>query len=630
MGETRPSQEKYQPEIDGLRAVAIVPVVVYHASPTWVPGGFLGVDVFFVISGYLITRLILADLRRGCFSMFGFWERRARRLLPAALLMSLMCWVLGYALLLPSELQRLGEEILSHSLFISNIYFWLTTDYFAPKAELRPLLHTWSLSVEEQFYLLVAPLLSLIWAKWRSGGVQAAVWLITVASLLASAELRLTDRDAAFYLLPSRAWELGLGAILAIHKPVLAKPVASILAACGLAMLLFAYAVPPSGPLPGKTTLLATVGTALMIASASAGNAVTGLLRAGPLVWIGLLSYSLYLWHWPALSYLTILRGDLRTPNEIQAALLVAFVAAVASFYLVERPIRRRQFLKGRREILVAASTAVGVAALVGLVTLRANGFEGRWSDGALQLAQGQNDDYFRHPECTELSVARIERKDFCRIGSNPDNHRGRVVVLGDSHGAAMMALFDEWADLNEIRGWQASRPRCKPLALRPKACGQFSRSALEFIKEKKPTDVVVVGRWEQSIAEKWYHLELARHVQELAKQGIRVWFIRQAPNPGVVVPTSLARAHEFGWEPPQLDKDRYLRTTRTEEDKVIAESLPFLAGVLDPMPFLCNGSRCRVEVDGRAVYTDDNHLSSSGAIGLLGMLAPITDAIPR
>lgn len=620
----------YQPHIDGLRAVAILPVVAYHADSILVPAGFLGVDVFFVISGYLITRLIWTEIQREQFSMLRFWERRARRLLPAALVMSLACWLLGSFLLLPGEFLRLSEEMLSHCTFVSNIYFWLNTDYFSPKSELRPLLNTWSLSVEEQFYLIVAPLLIFIWGRWRVRGAEATIWFITGASLISAIAWRHIDPDATFYLLPFRAWELGFGAILAIRQPVLAGHVATFVAVAALAILIVAYFYFPSARSPGKGTFLATFATAALLASTEARTPVTRALSVAPLVWIGLISYSLYLWHWPALSFLNILKGDLRTPTDTMIALVIALMSATASYYLIESPIRRRRVLAGRVAML-AVSSAIGAAtAAVALTTFAAHGFESRWAVGALEIVESAKTRDTRFYECSERTLDDVHSNGFCRLGLGAGNTHGRVIVLGDSHGSAMMPLFDRWADANHILGWQLARPRCKPLeyAAGSKSCIAFNKFAIEFVKAIKPSDVVLVGRWEQASNNESYQVQLADNIRELSNSGARVWLVRQVPNPGIVVPENLARAFQFDWKPLQLRTQRYLSTTRALEDQVIRESLPYLTDILDPTPLFCDKQECRLEIDGLPAYSDDNHLSAAGAIALMEMLSPITGAI--
>lgn len=616
------------PAIDGMRALAILPVIAYHANSALMPSGFLGVDVFFVISGYLITRLILGEMQRGQFSMLAFWERRVRRLLPAAICMTLACWILGFFLFLPDELQRLSKEMLAQSFFVSNIYFWIDADYFAAKSELRPLLHTWSLSVEEQFYLLAAPLLAIIWVRWKTSGLKSAVWLVTLASFSAAIIWRQTDRDATFYLLQFRAWELGLGAILVFYKPVLSKLFATTLATTGLIMLIVAYLYPESGRLPSKAALLATFATVTLIASANVSNPITRMLAIRPIVWVGLISYSLYLWHWPALSFLMILRGDMRTPQEIVAVLLLAFAAALISYYFIELPIRGRRILKERRSMFLASAIALVMTVSIAVVTLVNNGIESRWNEGSLALAKSTEHKYGRLDDCAERSIDAIDMQGYCRLGNRQSAGIGEVVIIGDSHATSMMTLFDLWSDEQNISGWQASRPRCKPLASRPKTCAPYSERVLKFVESIVPTDVVIIARWEQANGLDWYREELGSRIREIVDLGTRVWLVRQVVTPGVEVAVSLARANEFDWAPIVYPTERHMSTTRVKEDWVIANSLPFVTGIVDPVSLQCDQRRCKLSENGNVYYHDDNHLSTFGALSLADMLSPITEAI--
>ncbi|HPQ96790.1 MAG TPA: acyltransferase, partial [Thiolinea sp.] len=297
---------QYRKEIDGLRALAVVPVVLFHAGVPGFGGGFVGVDVFFVISGYLITTLLLEALVQGDFSLVSFYERRARRILPALFLMLLVCLPPAWWLLLPHELAGFGRSLVAVALFSSNILFWQESGYFAPDAELVPLLHTWSLALEEQFYLLF-PLLLL--AGWRLG-LRRLAWLlggIGVFSLvLAELGWRLVP-DANFYLLPGRAWELLAGAGCALYRhsrPGEEGSSGPWLAGMGLVLLLGAVLWFDRGlPFPGLYALIPVGGTVLLILYASPDRGIGRVLACPLLVGIGLISYSAYLWHQPLLVF---------------------------------------------------------------------------------------------------------------------------------------------------------------------------------------------------------------------------------------------------------------------------------------------------------------------------------------
>ena len=355
----------YRADIDGLRAVAIVPVVLFHAGVTAFAGGFVGVDVFFVISGFLITGLIRHEIDKGTFSLAGFYERRVRRLFPALFAMLLAVTLCAAWLLLPADLVDYAKSVLATSLFASNFLFWQEAGYFGRAAEDIPLLHTWSLAVEEQFYILFPLFLAYIAARARKRYV-AATALVTAVSFIASVAAVKLAPDAAFYLAPFRAWELGVGALLALGAlPTLHRhQVRSIVAVLGLTALLCSMTLfSKATPFPGAAALLPCLGTAAIIWAGTGGHNVVGdALSARPFVLIGLISYSLYLWHWPLLSlgrYYAV--RDLNA-LETGALLTLATLASIASWRYVERPFRGKSGLFDRRGLFNGAGALMGIS----------------------------------------------------------------------------------------------------------------------------------------------------------------------------------------------------------------------------------------------------------------------------
>ena len=289
------SPMKYRPEIDGLRAVAILPVVLFHAGMPGFSGGFVGVDVFFVISGYLITSIIHGELQGGGFSFVNFYKRRMRRIFPALFVMLAVSFVAALVILPPSELQQFSDSLVASTFFYSNIYFLHESGYFATAAELTPLLHTWSLAVEEQFYFIFP---AMLFFSWRLGhrGQMVLMALVAVASLVAAQVYLATSPETAFFVLPTRFWELLLGALAAylLAGPAFPGRGASGLSWLGLAMILAAvFAFSPSTPFPGVAALLPTLGAVLVILTCDADRGADRLLAWRGLVAIGLLSYSL-------------------------------------------------------------------------------------------------------------------------------------------------------------------------------------------------------------------------------------------------------------------------------------------------------------------------------------------------
>ncbi len=338
---------KYRSEIDGLRTVAVLPVILFHAGFETFSGGFVGVDVFFVLSGYLITTLIAAEMAEGRFSIRRFYERRARRILPALYFVMLVTLPIAFHLMLPDEFASFCHAFLSVIFFGSNIYFWRTTDYFARAAEENPLLHTWSLGVEEQFYIFFPLILLLLWRLGRRS-VFWGVAALTLGSLALSEVAWRVAPVPNFFLLPTRAWELGLGALAALwlREPGRIAPpprVADALALIGLAMVLgsvFLYS--PATPFPSVYALLPTVGTVLVVLYGRPGAPAGWLLSLRPMVFLGLISYSAYLWHQPLLAFARLSSFGPPSPALMLGLSALSIVLAALSWRFVEQPFRNR------------------------------------------------------------------------------------------------------------------------------------------------------------------------------------------------------------------------------------------------------------------------------------------------
>ncbi|PID48757.1 MAG: acyltransferase [Proteobacteria bacterium] len=375
---------QYRKELDGLRAVAVLPVMWYHAKLPWLTGGFTGVDIFFVISGYLITSILLSELQQERLSLLHFYERRARRILPALFWVLLVCLPFAWWLLLPHELAGFGRSLVAVAVFVSNLLFWQESDYFSPDADLMPLLHTWSLAVEEQYYLLFPLLLALGWklGKGKARWIALGITLIALSSFMLSECLWRASQAANFYLLPSRAWELMLGALTALYLRYRSQPsgwlgqVGSLL---GLAMIILGIFWLHTGlPFPGVYALLPTVGSVLIILFAAPSNGIGRLLAWPPLVWIGLVSYSAYLWHQPLLVFSRIYWLDEPASGWRILILVLTLLLAWLSWRFIEQPIRQRQRFS-RRFIFTLAIVGSLIFIGIGGGLVVGKGFPGRF-----------------------------------------------------------------------------------------------------------------------------------------------------------------------------------------------------------------------------------------------------------
>lgn len=543
----------YRPEIDGLRALAVVPVILFHAGFDVVKGGFVGVDVFFVISGYLITSIIMTEWLAGRFSIVNFYERRVRRIIPALLFMLAATLPAAWILLTPQEMTAFSKSLISVCLFSSNIFFSETSGYFDSASELKPLLHTWSLAVEEQFYLFFPFLLTLALPK---GARRAAYMLIAlaVASLLLADWALARYPSAAFYLLPTRAWELFIGSLAAFYlseprpRP---KILEELFGLSGLMMILYGvFAYGRQTPFPGFYALTPTIGAALIIVFARSHTLVGKLLGARGFVAVGLVSYSAYLWHQPLLAFARNIHFGGLTTVSAAAVVLATFPIAYFSWRFVERPFRTRGFLN--RPQVFSASFSAGLLLLAfGVSGVLHKGFDARYDEARRELLRHFDNS---PPDWSYFSAEKIPAEfrlqcDFYDFESHraglittaPKNaisdecferdHKfaKAVFIWGDSHAQQLhpglkRALPDDWQIL------QVASSGCTPgLASAGSAsqyCQQSNWFALGQIARSKP-DVVVVAHNGVHPPETMF--DLADHLKKIGAK--KVVFVGSVPH---------------------------------------------------------------------------------------------------
>ena len=441
-GQSGETSVKYRSEIDGLRALAVIPVILFHAGFTSFRGGFVGVDVFFVISGYLITSLILEDLDNGNFSLARFYDRRARRILPALFFVVACSIPLAWAILLPKDLTDFLNSVIAVSVFSSNILFWFQSGYFDAGADVKPLLHTWSLAVEEQFYILFPLLMMLLWRRAR-GAINLCLWGLLLISLGFAQWASENAPEFGFFLLPARAWELLIGAMAAIYLLRHPRPAASVtsnlLSVAGLLAITYAvFEYNQFTPFPSIHALAPTVGTVLIILFAVPGTWVHKLLSLKACVAIGLISYSLYLWHQPVFVFARYVFGLPHGSNWFWPCIAVSFALAIFSWRFIERPFRRGTFNVTR--VLSGAAVASVAVCLAGFGLSR------------IENPTVDELDYGTHwsgwTACYPFGT-REEAGGGCRI-LDPDR-APTFVVVGDSHaGHLASGLRARYADTDE------------------------------------------------------------------------------------------------------------------------------------------------------------------------------------
>jgi peptidoglycan/LPS O-acetylase OafA/YrhL len=481
--------QRYRPDIDGLRAVAIIPVILFHAFPTVLGQGFLGVDVFFVISGFLITRLILGEMRDNKFTLASFFARRARRLLPALVTMLAGVFVAGCLLLLPSEAEALGKEILSGALFVSNFEYLFELGYFDRAAELKPLLHLWSLGVEEQFYV-TWPLLLLF--AVRRARLLAAV--IATASFAAAVLVGRHHPAAAFFLPFTRFWELMVGATLASAPGMSSGPAwRSAAAVAGLGMVLFSFVGVAGEPL-SAWRLLPTVGTGLLIFCGS-DNLVSDILLSNKIaVGIGRISYPLYLWHWPLLSFLaTHHRPDPVPASDRIIAIAASIGLAALTYWLIEKPVR---FGRYRRHAVPALGAATAVLAILGLTEYGFGGLPFRFPEPIRGYIAFKYNPRAGARVNTCWFMAEAAPDAFRTVCHPAADSAGPVIwVWGDSHAGRLYVGISK-----ELRGADVGelvRDGCSPIIGRGyPACAAGNDFIMSLILQSPPETLIMTAAW--------------------------------------------------------------------------------------------------------------------------------------
>ncbi|MCA1439872.1 acyltransferase [Ensifer sp. IC4062] len=617
---------QYRPEVDGLRALAVVPVLLFHAGFDIVSGGFAGVDVFFVISGFLITSIIDSEIWGGRFSIVSFYERRARRLAPALLFVCAVCTAFALLWMLPRELNNFGKGLYATSLLASNIQLWDQTGYFSPDTDHMPLLHMWSLAVEEQFYLIF-PLLLIALRRFCAAHVLAVILATSALSFGATQVLARLDPSANFYLLPSRFWELGLGAAVALSglsKAAVAKPVREILAALGLLAIVATYVlVRETANYPGWATVPVVMGAAAFIAFGRADTFAGKCLSFGPVVVVGLCSYSLYLWHQPVFAFARLRLNDAITPVGFSALIALCFVLAYLTWRYVETPFRdRRRF--GRRPVFAMTLTAGAVAVVAGLSMDHSDGFASR----NLELARLNEPSVGMGKGCEGVVDL------TCSTAENPE-----IAIWGDSF--ARHLVDGARASDPDVRLAQLTKNNCGPffdlapvlpnLALAwPQQCLDHNKAVRRFLLAHKSIRYVVLSSpLTQYLGQETVFLRgkgVTRSSAEIVTQNFQstlAWLRSNGLQPIVVSPPPrdgrntglcVARARMLGLPPGDCDLPVAAVEAHDREIRSVLASVARDFPVLNFTDYLCDGITCRAEDEGVAIYEDDGHFSQKGS----------------
>lgn len=613
--------QEYRRDIDGLRALAILPVLLYHAHVPGVTGGFVGVDVFFVISGFLITGIIAREVDERRFSIVRFYERRARRILPA--LMPMIAAVLAAAawLYLPGDFEGVPRSALAATLFASNLLFFHETGYFQIGADTLPLLHTWSLAIEEQFYIFFPVLLLLVarWApRWRT-------WIVAGIAL-ASFALAVATQDSksgfAFYLLPPRAWELFAGGLLALGAvpAIRARAAREGVAAAGLAALLGSVLLfDRTTVFPGVAALAPVLGAAALIHCAP-GTLTGRLLGWRPLVWIGLISYSLYLWHWPLIVF-TEYATEAKLAGWTAAAVIAAsFVLAWLSWRYVEAPFRNPARY-GRRAIFTFSGAAMATACALCAAMLLAGGWPQRFAPAVARMAAARGD----------ISPYRDRCHDADALGRAPcvlgDEHAAPSALLwGDSHGVEFAYVLSRMLGAHGQSLIERTHSSCPPVlgyeAPGDPLCARSNRAVMAAIHADPGLRTIYLAAfWESpAYAAPATMAQLNTTIAALEADGRHVVLIGAVPPNKFDVPRHLARLARDGRLDTATGRDRAdLAAVEQRIDAVAARWEPEGLTYINPIARLCDARSCAIVRDGTPLYYDYHHPSVAGAAVILG-----------
>ncbi|MDO9150113.1 MAG: acyltransferase family protein [Methylotenera sp.] len=615
---------KYRSEIDGLRALAVTSVILFHAGLKAVSGGYVGVDIFFVISGFLITTIILSEIQAGNFSIANFYERRVRRILPALFFVMLVCVPFAWVVLSPYDMKYFSKSLAYVSIFLSNTIFYKQSGYFDAATELKPLLHTWSLGIEEQYYVFFPLILILLWRYARNYILHALTAIFIISLLYAQYKVQVKPA-AAFYLLQSRIWELMAGSISAVlvNKDLYGMQTGKLknpLSIAGFILVLIAiFGFDKATPFPSFYTLIPILGTVLIILFGTEKTLIARLFSFRPIVGVGLISFSAYLWHQPIFAFYR--HQSYLEPSLIEMFILICavLILAILTWKYIEQPFRNRNFLNRKQIFTIALIVSLGFISF-GLVGYYNNGFLSRLS----QNEQAIND-YRNH--------GGDWRRGSCFLGLEPDNvsyvpecfangdQRQTILLWGDSHAAALYSGLRKKTD----QLTQLTAAGCPPVlnddydvSKTNKKCVAANKLVSQFVKNKKPGKIFLHAVWDGYTDEKILIGlgQTLNFIQSVSPES-KVYIIGLVPQWKPTLPDVALRKHV------SLDKETYLKMPLYNklyqlEEKIKVVSDQHNVSYISPFARMCQLDQCLAvgRVDNRFALTafDYGHLTEEGA----------------
>ncbi|MBI3170811.1 MAG: acyltransferase [Chloroflexi bacterium] len=658
-------KQAYREDIDGLRAIAVLAVVFYHAGLKYFSGGYVGVDVFFVISGFLITGIIVREIQENKFTLAGFYERRIRRIFPAVFTLILFVLIASALLYNASDFSNISRSAIATTFFSSNMLFWRESGYFEDPSTLKPLLHTWSLAVEEQYYIFF-PLLMVLIARSFKSKLGTVIFLLLLGSFAANIYGTYQYASAAFYFMPLRAWELFTGSMLALTKPSLPVKagIRNLLSFLGIGAILASILLFSETTLfPGWAAILPVLGSALVIFGGMEGETfVKKILGSAPLVFVGKISYSLYLWHWSLLVMGKYYLIRQTTTTDLILWLLITFTVSTLSWKFIETPFRVGSKWT-RNRMFAFGATAMTITAVISGAIYLSGGFPQRFAS-SVQTESVDDPERVRWGQCiTEKRKEPPTEVSLCTIGA--EDSQPEFLLWGDSHSRAVAPAVNKSASASGVTGYFSSMPGCPPLLGIDRqdqflgSCSTYNDMLIEYLQvHPEIKTVILAGRWSISAdgrkfkneegatkrqIDVWkneygtnaelFDLGLNRTAEKLMEMGRQVVIVSGIPEVGYDVPSSYAIASRTGrdvniiiaptW---QEYLDRNLDANKTID--AIAKNHPVL--IIDPTASLCNEQKCPVVVDEQSIYRDDDHLSTFGAYSISYLFDPLFEELGK
>jgi peptidoglycan/LPS O-acetylase OafA/YrhL len=641
----------YRKDIDGLRAISVLAVLLNHAGIALFSGGYIGVDVFFVISGYLITSIIAKEIQSNQFSLIRFYERRVRRILPALFVMVVFTFAACAILYDPEKFREFGKSVIATTLFSSNINFWMESGYFDAPSQLKPLLHTWSLAVEEQFYIIFPMFLFLVY-RYARKFLRPILAGTAILSFSFAVYITFQDSSTAFYLAHLRAWELLVGGMLALNfvPADWGKKYSNLIGLAGLALIalpIFLYT--ESTTFPGLAALPPVLGAALILFSGTEGNSfVARFLGLPPLVFIGKISYSLYLWHWPCIILVKYYAIRSLTPLEMTAIILLTLMISTLSWRFVETPFRSKDLFSTRRVFTFAAGSMT-LMLIMGWIVFYRQGFPQR--EGFKVLAKDDKKNTWLFQECNINSVDNIKAIIPCKVGKK--SQTPSFMIVGDSHVPTYGKAIHYSAVRNDISGILTYANGCPTLLDMKRhpdiggdvSCIEYPHMVLDYLKEHPEIHTVIIANrwtiWEKgelykqeggkrpyltdalneappnANEEYLFTLGMERTIKAIAQMGCSIVLVAPLPEIGYDVPSANFIASQTGRDVNQIiapSLEEYW--SRNQETFAIIETFEKKYGlqIIEPWKLLCMEGKCRVAIDGVSLYRDDDHLSIFGS----------------